>query len=242
MLFEKFCSPALYFCATAELGVMASGRCTALAVEAGQSSFAAVPVFEGFSLPHAALSVPVGGAQLTEYLLKVSKYVLWCRVFSSIAKSRLNNTHHPQIMTERGYSRPTTSSLDSVRDIKEKLAYVALNFDQEMRITSSSSSLDMTYKLPDGEVITVGSERFRCAEPLFRPSLLGMDSDGLHETAYNRHDIYVCVCLFCCERLFAVDCAFTCTYRCSHLAAFSPRKASKGAIWTCAGTCTAMSC
>merc|ERR1712142_233885 len=32
--------------------------------------------------------------------------------------------------------------------------------------------------LPDGQVITIGNERFRCPETLFQPSFIGMESMG----------------------------------------------------------------
>merc|ERR1712224_914958 len=85
----------------------------------------------------------------------------------------------------------TTAEREIVRDIKEKLAYVAIEFEK-------------TYELPDGQVITVGNERFRCPEAIFQPSFLGMESAGAHETTYNsimkcdvdiRKDLYANVVL-----------------------------------------------
>ena len=123
--FESLNVPAFYVGISSVLALYASGRTTGIAVESGEGMTCAMPVHEGDNVSHANRRSDFGGRDLTDYLLR--------------------------LLSDRGYRLSPVSEREAVRDMKEKLCYVALDIKQEMA-NAATSSVEKSYELEGGQV------------------------------------------------------------------------------------------
>jgi len=170
MFFETFNVPALFASIQAVLSLYSSGRTTGIVLDSGDGVTHAVPVYEGFALPNAIRRVDIAGRDVTEYL--------------------------QLLLRKSGYKFTTTAEKEVVRIIKEKTCYVAPNPVKEEKDTNGKYD---DFTLPDGNVVKLGTERFKAPEILFNPELIGLEYAGIHQVvvdSINRVDLDLRKALF----------------------------------------------
>jgi len=155
IFFETFNAPALFVSPQATLSLYASGRTTGVVLDSGDGVTHAVPVYEGFTMPHAITRMDVAGRDVTEHLMTLLR--------------RAGNVFH------------TTAEREVVKAMKEQCCYIAFNPAKEERLELDRHGTSHTYRLPDGTTVEVGPERFRAPEILFKPSLIGLEYVGAHQ-------------------------------------------------------------
>lgn len=165
IFFESINAPSLFVCMQAVLSLYASGRTTGVVLDSGDGVTHVVPIYEGFSIPQGIMRNDLAGRDVTEYL---------------------------QLLLRRsGHNFHTSAEKEIVKNIKETACYVfdspfdpkkeEILFEAENRAKHSHQP----YKLPDGNTIEIGAERFLAPEILFRPELVGEEYVGVHQLLTN---------------------------------------------------------
>ncbi|NXC17324.1 ACL7A protein, partial [Corythaeola cristata] len=150
MMFEGLHMPAIHIAYQSQLSMYSYGKTSALVVESGHGASHVVPIYEGYVIRGITGRVDYAGLDVTRYLMRL-----------------LNESRN--VFTEH--------QLNIVQDLKEGCCYTSLDLMQDLSLPAQRQQLD--YQLPDGHLITVGKERFLCAEALFKPALLRSQQPGL---------------------------------------------------------------
>ncbi|KAJ3424007.1 actin-10-related [Anaeramoeba flamelloides] len=156
IMFETFNCRCLYLQNESVLSLYSNGYDTGILVDVGHFMSYVVPVLRFHPIRNGIKSLEIAGAQLTNYL---SDLLL-----------------EKEISLEAEY----------LTEVKEKYGFVALDFDQEIKTRKqnqsfTSSKLNKPIKLTNNESITLSNELFQMSEPLFKPSLLGVQKKGIPE-------------------------------------------------------------
>lgn len=155
IFFETFNVRNFYIAIQAVMSLYSAGRTTGLVCDSGDGVTHTVPVFEGFSLPHAINKMEIAGREITTYCQK--------------------------LLLEAGHSFTSSAELEIVKDIKEKTCYVAQDYEKELAEAKAGSAQDYQFELPDKAVITIpGSLRITTPEYIFQPELNGKTCNSIH--------------------------------------------------------------
>lgn len=145
---------------SAVLSLFASGRTSGVVIESGQGYTCAVPIFEGYALPHAIKTVNIAGQDVTQNLL--------------------DSLVHQGLDLNINY-------FDHIRRIKEQMCSVALDYNRAIKGPDPLDEETSLYELPDNKgIIQVDHKtRFQATELLFNPEIGGLKGPGIPLLAYD---------------------------------------------------------
>lgn len=157
IFFETFNVPALFISMPAVLSLYASGRTTGVVLDSGDGITQAVPIYEGFALPLSIVRTDVAGRDITNFL----KFLI----------------------RKEGLRFYTTAEFEVIKRLKEQACYItSSSIRANDDLATASDSDRISYTLPDGRAIEIGtSSRIKAPEILFRPDLIGNESQGIHD-------------------------------------------------------------
>lgn len=159
VMFDKYGFSHTKVSIQAMLVLYAQGLLTGVVVDSGDGVSHIVPIWDGVCPPGLIKRLNVAGRHITRQLIK--------------------------LLQVRGYAFNRTADFEDVRQIKEKLCYVACDPNTESKLALETTTLIEKYELPDGRIIKMDRERYEAAEVLFNPHLIDEEQVGVSEMLFK---------------------------------------------------------
>ena len=150
-MFEEFKVQGLYMGVQAVLALYSSGKTTGMVLDSGDGITHAVPIYEGYAIPHAIKPIELAGSDVTRFLIKQ--------------------------LSKRGILLDTSAEYEIAQELKEKNCSVATDYEQESKTFGEIKEI----ALPDNNAllvkeksakdIAIGKEKYMCPEILFQPCI-----------------------------------------------------------------------
>ena len=154
IMFEVFDVPYFYLISQWVPALYSLGLTTGLAWESGEEVTRIVPIYEGNAIYYSSNRILFAGKDITKYQIK--------------------------LLRERSIDLSSTKELTITKNIKEKLCYIAEDFNTTLNESTPNYLYEEPYELPDGTSIKIKNERFRTPEILFQPELAELNFKGIH--------------------------------------------------------------
>eukprot|EP00758_Cryptobia_borreli_P005235 Tbor_TRINITY_DN4792_c0_g1::TRINITY_DN4792_c0_g1_i1::g.16994::m.16994/K05692/ACTB_G1; actin beta/gamma 1 len=166
VMFEKFGVPGLAIQTQAILTLYSVGRVTGCVLDSGDGVTHAIPVYESFTDPVCHQRIDIAGRDMTEWMMEL-------------------------LTDETDVPFTTTAHREIARNVKEKLSYVAQDFEAFLEKAGleegnpQREEMVAPYQLPDGKELKLCRSLFCCPEALFDPTLMDRNTLGIHHLVNN---------------------------------------------------------
>eukprot|EP00746_Dinoflagellata_sp_MGD_P015481 gnl/MRDRNA2_/MRDRNA2_134417_c0_seq1.p1 gnl/MRDRNA2_/MRDRNA2_134417_c0~~gnl/MRDRNA2_/MRDRNA2_134417_c0_seq1.p1 ORF type:complete len:712 (+),score=142.88 gnl/MRDRNA2_/MRDRNA2_134417_c0_seq1:86-2137(+) len=148
----------VYVAMSGLMALFGAAKHTGIVLDVGDSVTHIAPVVEGYTLPHAVRRVDMGGHSLTLHMQRMI-------------------TESPE---NKGRFLYTSAEFLIAEDIKITKGFLA-DSKEKFDADAMGAGTEEKYDLPDDGKVTLTTQQFRVGEPLFQPTLIGVDSPGVHD-------------------------------------------------------------
>ncbi|CAD8078966.1 unnamed protein product [Paramecium primaurelia] len=163
VFFDYLKVQSVLFMNSASLSLFSTGLVSGLSIELGHAVNTVVPIYQGFPIMHALEFSHISGAEITQCLENDLKaYELLLDKFSEEEK------------------------LWIIKDIKEKMCYIASDYEMQINSEDNFTEEERSYELPDEQVIHITPQiRYHCSEALFNSAIVNKNSFSLPQMIVN---------------------------------------------------------